>query len=106
MESRNGVKAVEEKPRGEVGQGKRGQQGGHAYLVMFGVMMVVDMVHLGVGGTLLFLGVVAVQEPLEISWSILELVLDRISDLPEQSVGLTSSPARQSSEGLQDALLG
>ena len=41
MESRNGVEAVEEKPRGEVGQGKRGQQGGHAYLVMFGVMMVV-----------------------------------------------------------------
>ena len=41
MESRNGVKAVEEKPRGEVGQGKRGQQGGHAYVVMFGVMMVV-----------------------------------------------------------------
>ena len=44
MESRNGVEAVEEKPRGEVGQGKRGQQGGHAYLVMLGVMMVVVVV--------------------------------------------------------------
>ena len=44
MESRNGVEAVEEKPRGEVGQGKRGQQGGHAYLVMWGVMMVVVVV--------------------------------------------------------------
>ena len=43
MESRNGVEAVEEKPRGEVGQGKRGQQGGHAYLVMLGVMMVFMM---------------------------------------------------------------
>ena len=41
MESRNGVEAVEEKPRGEVGQGKRGQQGGHAYLVMVWVTMVV-----------------------------------------------------------------
>ena len=63
------------------------------------------MVDLGADSNLGTLGIVAVQQTLEISRSVLQLVLDRISDLPEQSVGLAGSPAGQASERLDDALL-
>ena len=63
------------------------------------------MVHLGTDSNLGFLWIITVQQTLEISGSILQLVLNGISDLPEQSVGLTGPPSGQSSEGLHDALL-
>ena len=68
--------------------------------------MVVDMVDLGADSNLWTLGIVTVQQTLEVSGSVLQLGLDWISDLPEQSVGLAGSPAGQASEGLDEALLG
>ena len=69
-------------------------------------MMVVDMVDLGTDWNLWTLGIVAVQETPEVDWSVLELVLDWISDLLEEFVSLAGPPAGQTSERLDDALLG
>ena len=95
----------EGRERGEFGQLEEIFRNDNQWLLLR-VMMVVDMVYLGTDSNLWFLGIVTVQQSLEISRSILQLVLDRISDLPEQTVGLAGSLSGQSSEGPHDALLG